>query len=158
MADTRLQAPPVTHQMVNIGSTFTSGFLTRRWGTWLQSLYSKLGGSNALGTFEISTIIDDIHTPTTTFIAIPYNCRLRKGLMTVDDTITLLDESVDIRNDSFALMETFTMQVGSPAGTVKSVEPVTNNLFNAGMQCSLASAGTSGSAVRAHFVLIFEYV
>ncbi len=148
----RVQSPPTNHQM-----TIPDGFITRRWGQWIQAFFKKLGGTAGVGTYRLTVRIDDISVATTTYLAVPHNSSLRKVYCAINGTITGVNESIEVLNNSSASIGTILIPVTSAAGYIATVSPTTNNLFSDGDKVSLVSAGTSSGALSANFILVFEY-
>ncbi len=149
---TRLAGPPSTSQMV-----VSQGFITRRWGQWFSSLYTKLGGKEALGTYLLSVGIDDISVPSTVYIPIPHDGLIRDVYSVIQGSVVANPETITVRNPTNASIGTITIAAGDVAGTVDSVEITSNNIVSTGDKMSLVSTGDSTSAVAAWFTIVIEH-
>lgn len=148
----RLAGPPLTSQTV-----VSRGFVTRRWGQWFSSLYTKLGGKQALGTYSLTVKIDDISIPSTVYLPIPADGLIRTVYSVIQGTVTTNPEIVTVRNPSNSAVGTITIAASDPAGTVDSVDVTTNNIVSQSDKISLVSTGDSTVAVAAWFTVVIEY-
>ena len=148
----RLAGPPLTSQTV-----VSQGFITRRWGQWFSSLYTKLGGKQALGTYSLTVKIDDISIPSTVYLPVPADGLVRSVYSVIQGTITTNPEVITVRNPANSAIGTITIAANDVAGTVDSVDITTNNIVSQGDKISLVSTGDSTVAVAAWFIIVIEY-
>lgn len=148
----RLAGPPSTSQMV-----VSQGFITRRWGQWFSSLFTKLGGIQALGTYYLTLRIADISVASTVWLPIPADGLIRSVYSVIGGTIVTNPEVITVRNPSNSSIGTITIAAGDTAGTVDSVDITSNNIVSQGDKISLVSTGDSTSAVEAWFTVVIEY-
>ena len=97
----------------------------------------------------LQTVIDDVSTPATVYIPIPFACTVNKVLTVLGGAVTVADSVVTCKNSAGSSMGTLTIAYsGSAAGDIDSLVPTSNNTFSADSKMQIDTDGASTTAAK----------
>lgn len=153
MPQITVSPPPLRQQLV----WSDSPFIARGWSSWFSNLFAALGGSINVGTFYMTAYISDLHTASTTYIPIPASCGLIQVQCVVQGTVTGANQVIHILQQGGGIMATLIVGIGSPAGTVATINPTINNAFGLNNAVGIQVVSSLSSANAGLFLLQFAY-
>ena len=99
-------------------------------------------------------VIDDISTPATIYVVLPYACTVTKVDTALGNAITVADATVTCSNHAGASMGTITVAyTASAAGDLDTLSPVGNNTFTAGQRMTIATDGNSTTLSKLYITI-----
>jgi len=114
-------------------------------GTWTPVIYT------------ITANFPDVSTADNIYLAVPYAGRVARVVTVLEGPITGSNDTITVFNAVGASMGTLTItQVGSAAGDVDVLNPVSNNTVAANSFIRLATDGASNSAQILQVTVVIE--
>lgn len=112
-------------------------------------------GSWVVPPYTVSGVIDDVSTAATIYIPIPYAGTVTKVVTVLAGALITADATVTVKNAAGVSMGTLTItQVGSAAGDIDTLTPVSNNTVTNDSRISVETDGLSDTA-RKLFVTVY---
>lgn len=103
----------------------------------------------------LTAVLDDISTPSTVYIPIPFDCIVNQVNTVLSGPITGADAVITPKNSAGTAMGTFTVTYsGSAAGDVDAFAATTNNTFTSGTKMQIDTDGASTGTAKLYISVV----
>lgn len=107
--------------------------------------------------YTLCTHINDVSTADSIYVPVPYAGTVVRVVTVLEGAITGANDTITVRNAAGASMGTITItQVGSAAGDIDTLTPVSNNTVTNNSFVRIDTDGASGSAQTLHVTIVIE--
>ena len=107
--------------------------------------------------YTITGIIDDVSTPATIYLAVPYAGTVKKVVTVLAGAITSADSTVTVRDAAASSMGTITVtHTSSAAGDTDLLEPVSNNTLANNSRNQIDTDGDSSNNSKLYVTVYIQ--